>query len=131
MHWRSVCSQQAGVACLGVQGGREATLHCTHKPSPHSNPPMPPTALASQAKDASAGIGTAVAAVGGTAEPPAPAAPPAPSGTATFNLVLRCARTVQEVALQATCSREEVRKLIATCISQLAAEVDAAAEDDV
>ncbi len=70
--------------------------------------------------------------MGGTAEPPAPAAAaPAPAGAATFNLVLRCARTVQEVALQVTCSREEVRKLIATCISQLAAEVEAAAEDDV
>ncbi|PRW59921.1 30S ribosomal chloroplastic [Chlorella sorokiniana] len=80
------------------------------------------------AKDASAGIGAAVAAAGGAAEPAAAAAVPGPPDASTFNLVLRCARTVQEVAVQATCSRDEVRQLIAASISQLAAEVEAAAE---
>lgn len=68
-----------------------------------------------------------MAAVGGTTEPHPSAA--AIAGAATFNMVLRCARTVQEVAVVATCSREEVRQLIGTTIAQLAAELEAAADE--
>lgn len=112
--------------CLRVRLEGSLPWLLTSRPRYHRSPAAP------QAKDASSGIGAAVAAVGGTAEPAAAAGQaPAPADATTFNLVLRCARTVQEIALLATCSREEVRQLIAASISQLAAEVEAAAEDGV
>lgn len=81
---------------------------------PH--PPYSPL-LSWQAKDAAAGIGAAVAAAGGAALPAAAAA-----GGEMFSLVVRCERSVQEVAVVATCGREELRQLVASSIAQLAAE---------
>lgn len=63
------------------------------------------------------------AASGGTGEA-APAA--APAAGQTFNLVLRKGQAVQEVAVVASCSRDEIRQRVAAAVTELVG-VDAAA----
>ena len=65
-----------------------------------------------QAKDTAAGLGSVSGDASGAA---------ALSGATSFNLVLRKEQSVQEVAVVATCTREELRQLAAASIAALAA----------
>lgn len=78
------------------------------------------------AKSPASGIGAAVAAVGGGPADLAPtdASSSGSSGASSYNLVLRKEQSVQEVALVADLSRDEVRQLAAQCVASLAAQAE-------
>ena len=62
------------------------------------------------------------AAGGAPAAAPEAAAAASPTGARPYNFVLRKELAVQEVAVVASCSRDELRGLVAAAVAQLVSE---------